>query len=78
MILLDDVMQVLALPVFRLCCQCFIGFQRFDCHGVSRVLVHRHHSWCLSVFRFQHFPKEPGGSLPISLRAQHEVQRVTH
>jgi len=77
-ILLDDVIQVLALPVFRLGCQRFIAFQGFDCHRIGSLFIDGDHAGCLSMSRLQHFAEKPGCCFTVPLCAQHEVQRVAH
>jgi hypothetical protein len=76
MVLLNDVIQILALPSLTLFCDRLISLQGFHCHWVSRILVHVNHLWSLSVLRLEHFTKEAGCCLAIALRTQPEVKGI--
>lgn len=66
MILLDHVIQVLALPQFGLGCQGFVCFQRFNRHRIGSIFIDANDSRRLGMSRLQHFTEKPGGGFAIS------------
>lgn len=73
MVLLNDVIQILALPQLGSLVDRLILFESLHSDGISRIFIDGNHPWNLSVLTLQTLTKESCGCLAIPLCTEQKI-----